>query len=96
KPPANLLESLIVQRNNKTGALTVIGDSSDWTWFFTEPHTTAELTAAMFPGEQNKANEQKARRKIEELLARQIIVIHSETLASNGRKAKRYMMREPD
>ncbi|MCA1624143.1 MAG: AAA family ATPase, partial [Acidobacteria bacterium] len=41
KPPANLLESLIVQRNNKTGALTVIGDSSDWTWFFTEPHTTA-------------------------------------------------------
>ena len=98
KYPADALDPITISRHGKTGEMTVIGNSLDWAWFFLQPRTVVELQSEMFPNENNKPNYNKAKRQVDDLVSRGVIVKHSETLPGQaaGRSANRYILRTPE
>lgn len=92
KFPAGKLSPLLLRRDNREGSFEVIGGSADWQWFFSDPHTVGELAAHMFEGEVSGANIKKARRTVDDLLARELLIKHSEDKSNSGRPAIRYIL----
>lgn len=98
KAPAEMLDPITVRRDAKTGMIESIGTNLDWAWFFTTPHTTSELSTEMFGLERSKANYAKAKRQVDDMTARGILVEHSKTMVGwgEGKAAIRYTLREPE
>jgi replicative DNA helicase len=92
KFPVGMLPPLLLRRNNAEGTFEVIGGSADWQWFFKDPHTVGELAAHMFEGEVSGTNLKKARRVVDDLVARELLEKHSEDKSGNGRPAVRYIL----
>lgn len=96
KSPTMVLDPLVVRRNDRTGGMEVIGGSLDWAWFFTEPHSIADLCKHMFGAETSRGNQEKARRQVHDLLARGVIVKHAESGNGSGRPTTLYILRSPE
>ncbi|MGH3834076.1 MAG: AAA family ATPase [Pseudonocardiaceae bacterium] len=97
KSPAMVLDPLIISRNDRTGEMQVVGGGLDWTWYFTEPHSIADLCKYMFGPEAGKSNMEKARRQVQDLLDRAIIIKHAESKSpAGGRPTTLYILRSPE
>lgn len=94
KFPVGMLPPLLLRRNNAEGTFEVIGGSADWQWYFSDPHTVGELAAHMFEGEVSSGNLKKARRVVDDLVARELLEKHSEDKSRTGRPATRYILSE--
>ena len=94
KFPVGRMAGMLLRRDNSEGRFEVMGGEAEWQWFFASPHTVGELAAHMFPGEITSGNLKKARRIVDELLARELLTKHSEDKSTNGRPAVRYILSE--
>lgn len=92
KFPVGRTDPMLLRRDNSQGLFEVVGKQADWQWFFASPHTTGELAAHMFSGEVSSTNIKKARRVVDDLLARELLKRHSEDKSTNGRPAVRYIL----
>ena len=97
KQPAIPIDPLTVQRNGRTGEITVIGKILDWAFFFLHnPKSVSDLAKEMFPNEQSRANYAKAKRQVDDLIGRGIIVKHGKTIGDKGAPADTFIVPEPE
>ncbi|MGH7954728.1 MAG: hypothetical protein ACREOZ_02080 [Gloeomargaritales cyanobacterium] len=98
KMPGERMETITVKTDRKAGTMSIVGTEFDWAWFFMQPHTIHELQIEMYGDENSKANYNKAKKQVDDMLGRRIIEQHSKTTVTQGqgRPAARYILRQPE